>query len=249
MIDREHLSYIDNILSLTNHKADTGILYDVLTAIKEDDSVSFLQKILTTSKNDIDLLTRVYKTVEQFPGLEVDILDSFSNNQLKSKSRVLQLVEENNFVNTDSEVIIFGSWYGSILIPGLCGKVKRISCIDLDEQVLKIAKNRLFPDVDNVDYIAADVFEKDRERYWNADLFINTSCEHMPPMNTWPYWPKNTNFVFTSNNMYDIEGHVNCVYSMADFKSQLPANSIVLSEDEITDERGTRFLVAGHISA
>jgi len=189
------------------------------------------------------------KTIKEKPEYGLDIIDSFSDNQFKSKSRVLELVEENNFVNPNSEVIIFGSWYGSILIPGLSDKVKRISCIDSDEQVLKIAKNRLFPDIDNVDYIAADVFEKDRERYWNADLFINTSCEHMPPMNTWPYWPKNTNYVFTSNNMYDIEGHINCVDSMADFKSQLPANATVLSEDEITDERGTRFLIAGRISA
>jgi len=249
MIDREHLGYINNILSLNNNKVDIGILYDVLTAIKEDDSVSFLQYILSTSKNDIDLLTRVYKTVEQISASEEDILDSFSNNQMKSKSRVLELVHENNFINRDSEVIIFGSWYGSILIPGLCDKVKRISCIDSDERVLKIAKNRLFPDIDNVDYIPGNVFDLDLKRYHDTDLFINTSCEHMPPMNTWPYWPENANFVFTSNNMYDIEGHVNCADSMADFKSQLPANSSVLSEDEITDERGTRFLVAGTINS
>jgi len=189
------------------------------------------------------------KTIKEKPKYGLDIIDSFSDNQFKSKSRVLELVEGNHFVNTDSEVIIFGSWYGSILIPGLCDKVKRISCIDLDEQVLKIAKNRLFPDIDNVEYIPGNVFNLDLKRYHDTDLFINTSCEHMPPMNTWPYWPKNTNFVFTSNNMHDIEGHVNCVNSMTDLKSQLPANSIVLSEDEITDERGIRFVVAGTILA
>jgi len=215
MIDRDDISLLKNILDLTNKDVNFDFLYKVLTATKD------------------------------FEHLESDILDSFGNNQMKSKSRVLELVHENNFINRDSEVIIFGSWYGSILIPGLCDKVKRISCIDTNEQVLKISKNRLFPHVDNVDYIAADVFEKDRERYWKADLFINTSCEHMPPMNTWPYWPQNTNFVFTSNNMYDIEGHINCVDSMADFKSQLPASATVLSEDQIVDERGTRFILAG----
>jgi len=219
MIDREDIHLLKNILGLTNKNIDFDLLYKVLTATKD------------------------------FEHLKSDILDSFSNNQLKSKSRVLQLVEENNFVNTDSEVIIFGSWYGSILIPGLCDKVKRISCIDIDEQVLKIAKNRLFPDVKNIDFISGNVFDLDLKRYHDTDLFINTSCEHMHPMNTWTYWPENTNFVFTSNNMYDIEGHVNCVDSMTDFKSQLPANATVLSEDEISDERGTRFLVAGRISA
>ena len=219
MIDRDDISLLKNILDLTNKDVNFDFLYKVLTATKD------------------------------FEHLESDILDSFGNNQMKSKSRVLELVHENNFINRDSEVIIFGSWYGSILIPGLCDKVKRISCIDSDERVLKIAKNRLFPDIDNVDYIPGNVFDLDLKRYHDTDLFINTSCEHMPPMNTWPYWPENANFVFTSNNMYDIEGHVNCADSMADFKSQLPANSSVLSEDEITDERGTRFLVAGTINS
>lgn len=191
------------------------------------------------------LFRNVLREIKENPNYADDIIDSFSDNQFKSKSRVLEFIERYNFVNKDSEVIIFGSWYGSILIPGLANKVKRISCIDVDEKVLKIAKNRLFDDIKNVDYIAANVFEKDRERYWNADLFINTSCEHMPSMKEWPYWPNNTNFVFTSNNMRDIEGHVNCVDSIEEFKTQLPDNSTVLFEDEISDERGTRFILVG----
>ena len=194
-----------------------------------------------------NLFRNVLKEIKENPEYSLDIIDSFSDNQFKSKSCVLDLIEKHNFINSDSEVIIFGSWYGSILIPGLANKVKRITCIDLDEQVLKIAKNRLFAEYKNIDYIAADVFEKDRERYWNADLFINTSCEHMPPMNTWPYWPEHTNFVFTSNDMTDIEGHINCVESMEDFKTQLPRNSVVLSENTIADQRGIRFLIAGRI--
>jgi len=218
MIDREDFDLIRNILDINNQHVDYDLLYKILTAIKD------------------------------FPHIESDILDSFSNNQVKSKSCVLDLVAKHNFMNSDSEVIIIGSWYGSILIPGLANKVKRITCIDLDEQVLKIAKNRLFSDYKNVEYIKGNVFDLDLKRYHSTDLFINTSCEHMPPMNTWPYWPNHTNFVFTSNNMYDIEGHVNCVDGMADFKSQLPANATVLSEDEIADERGTRFVVAGKLS-
>lgn len=215
MINREDIDLLKNILGLTNKNVDFDLLYKVLTATKD------------------------------FEHLRDDILDSFSNNQLKSKSRVLELVEENNFVNTDSEIIIFGSWYGSILIPGLCDKVKRISCIDLDEQVLKIAKNRLFPNIDNVEYIAGNMFDLDLKRYHDTDLFINTSCEHMPPMSTWPYWPNNTNFVFTSNNMYDIEGHINCVNSLEEFKDQLPERAKVLHEEKIVDTRGTRYMLIG----
>lgn len=219
MIDREDLKLVSNVLSIDNEQIDFNLLYNLLTVVKD------------------------------YPDLREDLFDSFSDNQFKSKSRVLELIDKNNFVNINSQVIIFGSWYGSIFIPGLTNKVKRITCIDLNERVLKIAKNRLFLQYKNIEYIAADVFEKDLKRYWDTDLFINTSCEHMPSMNTWPYWPDNTNFVFTSNDMTNIENHVNCVRSIEEFKTQLPENSYVLAEDTITDERGSRFLLAGKIQA
>lgn len=193
------------------------------------------------------IFRNVLKEIKKNKDYADDIIDSFSDNQFKSKLKVIDYINKLNVLNKDSEVIIFGSWYGSILIPNLADKVKRITCIDSDESVLKIAKNRLFNNIKNVDYIAADVFEKDRERYWNADLFINTSCEHMLSMKEWPYWPKTTNFVFTSNNMYNIEGHINCVNTIEEFKTQLPQRSTILFEDNITDERGTRFLLAGKI--
>lgn len=222
MIHREDINLIKNIINLHNKNVDFDFLYKVLTATKD------------------------------FDYLEDDILDSFSDNQIKSKSRVLEFIDKGNFINENSEVIIFGSWYGSILIPGLANKVKRITCIDLDEQVLKIAKNRLFDDIKNVDYIKADVFEKDRERYWKTDLFINTSCEHMLPMKDWPYWSNLQNdsyFVFTSNNMFGIEGHVNCVNSLEEFEAQLPDRAKVLHREEVEDTRGIRYILVGKISS
>tara|TARA_B000000565_G_C23466536_1_gene254179 strand:- start:292 stop:492 length:201 start_codon:yes stop_codon:yes gene_type:complete len=52
-------------------------------------------------------------------------------------------------------------------------------------------------------------------------------------------------FAFTSNDMYDIEGHINCVSSIEEFKYQLPDNAKVMIEDKIRDERGTRFILIG----
>ena len=54
-------------------------------------------------------------------------------------------------------------------------------------------------------------------------------------------------FAFQSNNMYDIEGHINCVSSIEEFKYQLPDNAKVLIEDKIRDERGTRFTLIGKL--
>ena len=45
--------------------------------------------------------------------------------------------------------------------------------------------------------------------------------------------------------MYDIEGHINCVSSIEEFKWQLPDNAKVIKEDRIVDDRGTRFILIG----
>jgi hypothetical protein len=45
--------------------------------------------------------------------------------------------------------------------------------------------------------------------------------------------------------MDTIEGHINCVKDIEEFKSQLPDNAKVMVEDEIKDDRGTRFLLVG----
>ena len=220
MINKEALPFLKNILGLHNSDVNLNFLENVLTAIKNN---------------------------KEF---EDDIIDSFSKNQFVEKIKLIEHIENLNILNEDSEVVIFGSWYGSIFIPVLAPKVKRVTCIDLNDQVLKIAKNRLFQDYKNIDYIAADIFDKDRERYRSSTLFINTSCEHMPPMKEWPFWSstsKDAHFAFMSNNMDYIEGHVNCINSIEEFKNQLPDNFKVLFEDEVVEERGIKYLVVGKI--
>ena len=197
---------------------------------------------------DETLFRNVLKTIKEIPELSQDLIDSFSDNQFKSKGNLLEVIDDLNILSKNHEVIILGSWYGSLLIPHLANKVKRITCIDLDSNVLKVAKNRLFNNFSNLEFIEGDIFDKDLKRYHTTKLFINTSCEHMPAMNTWPYWKTvsaSTYFAFQSNNMYDIDGHTNCVDTIEDFKNQLPSNTEILFEDQLDDSRGIRFTIIG----
>jgi len=199
---------------------------------------------------DLNLLKNIMEEVRE----NKDLLDSLSPNQFKSKLTLVNHVKSLNILNKNSEIVIFGSWYGSILIPAFYNDVKKITAIDLDAKVISKAKYKIFKDY-NVDFITGDVFESFRESYKTANLFINTSCEHMKPMKEWGPEPQYKNpwskrisgsyFAYTSNNMYDIEGHINCVSSIEEFKYQLPDNAKVLIEDKIRDERGTRFLLVG----
>ena len=186
---------------------------------------------------------------------EQDLLDSFSPMQFKSKLNLINHIKSLKILNKNSEIVIFGSWYGSILIPAFIDDVKKITAIDLDSKVINRAKYDLFKNL-NVDFITGDVFEF-RDSYKSADLFINTSCEHMKSMKEWgpapayknPWWNRVSpaHFAFQSNNMYNIEGHINCVNNIEEFKKQLPDRSEVLIEDKIPDERGTRFTLIGKI--
>jgi hypothetical protein len=179
-----------------------------------------------------------------------DLLDSYSPNQFKTKERLIGHVRDLNVVNEQSEITILGSWYGSILIPAFYKEVKEITAIDIDDNVIRIAKNRLFNHYNNIDYITADVFNlgKHFNRVKNANLIINTSCEHMRPMRELKaIQDSKSYFAFTSNNMLNIEGHINCVYDLDNFQKQLPDSAKVLVRDSITDERGTRFILVGKL--
>ena len=195
-----------------------------------------------------------------------DILDSFSPNQFLSKMNLINHVKSLNILDKESEIVIFGSWYGSILVPAFYDDVKLITAIDSDRKVILKAKE-IFKDYSKVDFIEGDVFDKriwhrfkeddDWDLFKRCNLVINTSCEHMKSMKDWgpspeyktPWWKRfeNTHFAFQSNAMFDIPTHSNCVNNIEEFKKQLPDNAKVLIEDEIPDERGTRFTLVGKI--
>tara|TARA_B100000029_G_scaffold385603_1_gene381313 strand:- start:7163 stop:7777 length:615 start_codon:yes stop_codon:yes gene_type:complete len=203
---------------------------------------------------EIDL--KLFKNIMEEGRNNTDLLDSFSPNQFKSKERLVKLIRDELTISTDSEIVIFGGWYGSILIPSF-KEVKKITLIDKDENVIGVAKNRLFNHYKNVDFICDDVFGKYRDQYQTADLFINTSCEHMKSMKEWgpaptyknPWWKRCSpaHFAFQSNNMYNIPGHINCVSSIEEFKEQLPDNAEILIEDKLKEDRGIRFTLIGKI--
>jgi len=266
MIDRYAIKYYENILKTSNSNIDLDILSEILYCIEHDKGDELLKIILKLSHPSIDdtYLFNVINLIKDMPEIKDDILDSVSSNQVASKYALLNAVDNLNFLDKDSTVVIWGSWYGSILIPALTNKVKKIVSIDLDETPLQIAKNRLFANYKNIQYVCDDIFKTYRDAYLNTNLIINTSCEHMPPMKDWkwfgagalsndqdtsifrtPKLPDECYFAFQSNNMFGIEGHVNCVNSLQEFKDQLPERAKVLYEEEVEDTRGTRYMLVG----
>lgn len=204
---------------------------------------------------DIDYMRKIIRMSERYPERRLDLWDSISENQFISKTELLQTVLESDILHKDLSVMIIGSWYGSILIPVLAPLVKEIQCFDIDETTTHIASN--LHEYDNVTYSSQDL-TNDAKRYKgfspdNDLLIINTSCEHMGSMKELleNQKVKETNkkvfFAFQSNNMYGIEGHINCKDTIEDFKKDLPNRCFLFKQQEIEEERGTRFFLFGRL--
>ena len=195
---------------------------------------------------NLDLFKNIMNEARNNP----DLLDSFSPNQFKSKENLINHIKKLNILNSESEIVIFGCWYGSILIPAFYNEVKRITAIDIDDNVIGIAKNRIFKNYDKIDFIINDAFvwANKSSRIKSTNLIINTSCEHMQPMKNLPILNNiNSYFAFQSNNMFDIKTHINCVNNIEEFKKQLPSKAKILIEDQIEEDRGIRFTLIGQL--
>ena len=90
----------------------------------------------------IDL--QLFKNIMDEARNNADLIDSYSPNQFKSKENLINHIKSLNILNKDSEIIIFGAWYGSILIPAFYNEVKKITAIDLDPKVIStLAMNKI----------------------------------------------------------------------------------------------------------
>ena len=65
----------------------------------------------------IDL--QLFKNIMAEARNNTDLLDSFSPNQFKSKQKLVDMIHNYVDINSETEIVIFGGWYGSILIPCL----------------------------------------------------------------------------------------------------------------------------------
>ena len=213
----------------------------------ERDELVYIKNILkasNTKKIDFSLLENVFTVFEHEPERKDDLFDSFSRNQFVAKNAIINHLDDLNLLNLSTEIVIWGSWYGSILVALLHDRVKKITCIDSDESVITIGDNRLFPTYDNVEWIAGDIFKEYRDVYDTADIFINTSCEHMD--NNWfESADSNQLIIMQSNDSPDFDGHINTCNDIEHFKAKYPMSRIHFV-GELKTPAYTRYMQIGY---
>ena len=170
-------------------------------------------------------------------------LDAFWGGQIRSKEWLIDSLT--SYVHKPSSVDIHGGWVGTLAsmlfqsnIP-----VTNIRSIDIDPSCASIAV--MMNKIEEMQGRFRAVTGNMTEIRSDADIIINTSCEHIT-QDEYELWlsglPHNSLLVLQSNN-YIIPEHVRPVNSLIEFESQSQIN--VLWSGELVLPLYTRYMIIG----
>jgi len=171
-------------------------------------------------------------------------MDAFWSGQLKSKEWLISNLRKN--VKKVVTIDIHGGWVG-VLASMLFQSdiyVTKIRSVDIDPacEPIAIMMNKKEEMAGMFRAVTSDMCEIRSD----ADVVINTSCEHIT-QDQYELWlsgmPCNSLLVLQSNN-YDIPEHVRTAQSLEEFKSQCGIN--VVWAGELVLPMYTRWMVMGY---
>lgn len=196
--------------------------------------------------HDSAFITDVRKTAEKFPDPYLGY--ALNRNQMTSKKWLVDKLYSVTKGNV-GHVCVLGGWYGvlgALLLHDPRFNVSKVTSVDIDSRCEEVALslNDTHVKKDQFEFMNADMFNLDYARY-GFDLVINTSCEHVENLPNWfKLIPNGTFLTLQSNNYFGIEGHINCVHDLEEFKSQVPIVSVDY-EGALELKKYTRFMVIG----
>jgi hypothetical protein len=173
-------------------------------------------------------------------------MDAFWQGQIKSKEWLITNLRKN--VNKFVSIDIHGGWVG-VLASMLFQSdiyVTNIRSIDIDPTCESIATmmNKQEEMQGKFKAVTADMCEIRSD----ADVVINTSCEHIT-QDQYDLWlsgmPHNSLIVLQSNN-YEIPEHVRTASTLKEFEEQ--SNLKVLWSGELETQLYTRWMIIGRLS-
>jgi len=176
-----------------------------------------------------------------------DLLDSVSSGQWESKSWLAENLKKHITDNIDG-IYVIGSWYGLMSYQlREIGIQQRIYNYDLDDVCIKIS--HLMRCHDNISNITGDGLEifYNQEKNNERKIVICTACEHIDQDDLESFISmKHPEMIvcLQSNNMYDIDSHINCHDSVEHFISTLPDMNILYSGTKIIGDYERYMVIA-----
>ena len=199
-------------------------------------------------KIDIDHIHHWMQAIRQSNN-PMRTMDAFWSGQLKSKEWLIDRLEFVLRPNINKELLsidIHGGWVGTLSSMLFCSNIpiSKIRSIDIDPhcQQVAYAMNKIEEIEQRFEAVTGDMLDVN----CNADIIINTSCEHIT-QKQYDLWlsrlPSKSMLVLQSNN-YKIDEHIRTCENLDDFKKQ--SNINVIFGEKLELPMYTRYMLIGY---
>jgi hypothetical protein len=267
---REVLFGLEEYLKFKDNEEQSRFLREFVKILDSNDIQTAILEYCIKHLNEQDNKDKIFRSIFDYTKKvnNPHIYDAFSRSQIKSK---VWLIEELARIDNHYDNIVFlAGWYGqlkSIYEQRLT--YRKLRNVELDKAACN-ASDYIFNinDIDNykVKAVCADIntltlhkngYEWEIENFKEGtayyekflpDLIINTSAEHMSEewfhQLRFKQLESNPIVAVQSNNMFDGDGHVNCVHSVDHMKKKFPMKEI-LYEGELQLKGYKRVMLIG----
>lgn len=269
------LSKNDRVLKFLNRISDTELASMdqfmnwpavLMTKLRDDPYHLMVIHKMWDLFPDVQLLFKTYFTVYDHIDFDkTEMLDAFSKGQIDSKSWLIDTVVQLDLRIGRAWTLC--GWIGTLAYLMFLRDEKlsidTIRSFDIDKRCHTIADTmnrsqvidgwRFKATTMDVNLLQYDNFIYDtvkrngtvQELCESADTVINTSCDHMIDNAWWDAIPDSKLVILQNNDFFEHDDHGNCCYSIDEFKTKYPMNTI-LFEGTLDCTLYNRFMLIGY---
>lgn len=175
------------------------------------------------------------------------VLESFWKGQIHSKVWLIENLKQYVDYSKGCHIAIYGGWNGvlaNLLFNSGIG-INYVTSVDIDPDCEEVANtvNKRYEMQGTFRAITADMCEYVDD---DADIVINTSCEHITQQqyDTWlSKQPKGALIILQSNNYFDCREHIRCAKDLDEFEKDCDID--VLWQGQLELPLYKRFMIIG----
>jgi hypothetical protein len=179
---------------------------------------------------------------------EADLANAFNHKQVGSKMWCRDTLFE-TLGGKFRRIVILGGWYGvlaGMFFDDSRFEIGAIDSYDIDPDVGAVAETLNGAWEERFRALTADMYALPYAEL-DADLVINTSCEHIADLRAWlALLPKGSRVLLQSNDYFSEPTHINCVPSLEAFITQAKLGAVEFS-GALKMKKYTRFMLIGQV--
>jgi len=205
-----------------------------------DNVDKLIELFLATHTVDATLLSNLQTAIKEFP--EVNWRDGLSRFQVQSKIWAAEQLKSYDL----GTICLCGGWIGTLarIILIEANDNSKVISYDIDDVANRAGMILNLDLASKGKYLAVDhdIYTVD---YSVHDTIVNTICEHVANFQAWlDMIPTGKLLLLQTNNMFEMQDHVNCVETLEEFEKQCHDIDIVYS-GSISYAGWHRFMIIG----